>query len=197
MKFYFCVHMRITVIDNHDSFTYNLVELLREAGAHKIYVMHNDQILNNEIGKSSHIIIGPGPGIPSETTSIQNIIKEYCNNKSILGVCLGFQAIVEVFGGALKRLDSVMHGVSSRVDIVVDNGLFTGIPSPFAAGRYHSWVVDRLPSPLITTAVCDELVMAVKHTDLTVQGIQFHPESFLTPQGLRIIKNWMVTSNNQ
>lgn len=188
--------MRITVIDNHDSFTYNLVELLREAGAQKIYVMHNDQILDNEIGKSSHILIGPGPGIPSETASIRNIIEEYCNNKPILGVCLGFQAIVEVFGGTLKRLDSVMHGISSSVDIVVNNGLFNGIPSPFAAGRYHSWVVDSLPSSLIATAVCDELVMAVGHTDLDVQGIQFHPESFLTPQGLGIIKNWMISANN-
>jgi anthranilate synthase component 2 len=186
--------MKILVFDNYDSFTYNLVQYLEKVSNAKVEVFRNDKISLKEINKYDKILLSPGPGLPREAGILLDVIREYAPTKSILGVCLGQQAIGEVFGGKLINLDSVYHGVATEMEVVKEDVLFKGIPKKFKAGRYHSWVVDekQFPSELEIT-VKDEngYVMGLRHKKLDVRGVQFHPESILTEYGLEMIKNWV------
>lgn len=186
--------MQVILIDNHDSFTFNLVELIREAGSHNIRIIKNDEVDEHTFGETDKIIISPGPGLPSETINLYHIIRENAPNHSILGICLGFQAIVEVFGGNLEQLDQVKHGTVSYVSAKETEPLFRSIVSPFPVGRYHSWIAKRIPDSLEVTAWSEGIIMGIRHKVHKVQGLQFHPESFLTPSGLHLMKNWLSDS---
>ena len=186
--------MKIVIIDNYDSFTYNLSHLVKELGA-EVDVLRNDQFSLDEIEAYSKIILSPGPGIPSEAGLLLDVIRRYAGRKPILGVCLGHQAIGEVFGGRLENLSDVFHGVATLCHIVADDAIFNGLEREITVGRYHSWVVSRegLPDCLEVTAVSDEgQIMALCHRELNIRGIQFHPESVLTPDGKTMLKNWML-----
>lgn len=186
--------MNILVLDNYDSFTYNLVHLLEKVCDHTIEVHRNDKISLAEIGRFDKILLSPGPGVPEEAGILLDVIKTYAGKKSILGVCLGLQAIGESFGATLKNLDHVFHGVATPVQIIKEDVLFAGCPQEFKAGRYHSWVIDAqgLPDCLEITAT-DPVgnIMAVRHKTLDVKGVQFHPESILSEYGETIIGNWI------
>ena len=185
--------MKIVIIDNYDSFTYNLSHLVKELGA-EVTVVRNDQFRLDELEPYDRIILSPGPGIPSEAGLLLDVIRTYADSKPILGVCLGHQAIGEAFGATLENLTEVFHGVATPCHIVADDPLFSGIPRTTAIGRYHSWVVSRdaLPQCLEVTAVSDEgQIMALRHRHLNVRGIQFHPESVLTPDGKKMLQNFL------
>lgn len=186
--------MKILVLDNYDSFTYNLVHLVKGLGYNDVDVVRNDKISLDEVGKYDKIILSPGPGIPSEAGVMLELIRRYAPTKSILGICLGEQAIGEAFGAELQNLANVYHGVDSRVIVTEDDVLFSGMEDGFEAGRYHSWVVSRegFPAELKVTAVDSEgRIMALAHREYDVRGVQFHPESVLTPQGEKMISNWL------
>ena len=185
--------MKVVVIDNYDSFTYNLVHLLKDLGA-DVTVFRNDKFRLEQLESFDKIVLSPGPGIPSEAGLLLDVIREYAGKKPILGVCLGHQAIGEVFGAQLENLSDVFHGVATPCQITVDDLLFTGLSSEITVGRYHSWVVSRqsFPGCLEITAVSPEgQIMALRHKDYDVRGIQFHPESVLTPDGKTMINNWL------
>ena len=185
--------MKIVIIDNYDSFTYNLSHLVKELGA-EVTVMRNDQFELADLEPYSKIILSPGPGIPSEAGLLLDVIKTYAGKKPILGVCLGHQAIGESFGGKLENLSDVFHGVATPCRIIADDPIFSGIERTITIGRYHSWVVSNegLPDCLEVTAVSDEgQIMALRHRELNVRGIQFHPESVLTPDGRKMLQNWL------
>ena len=185
--------MKIVIIDNYDSFTYNLSHLVKELGA-EVTVVRNDQFELADLEQYSKIILSPGPGIPSEAGLLLDVIRTYAGKKPILGVCLGHQAIGEVFGAKLENLSDVFHGVATPCHIVADDPIFSGIPRDITIGRYHSWVVSRedFPDYLEITAVSDEgQIMALRHRELNIRGIQFHPESILTPDGKKMLQNWM------
>ena len=185
--------MKIVIIDNYDSFTYNLSHLVKELGA-EVTVVRNDQFELADLEPYSKIILSPGPGIPSEAGLLLDVIRTYAGKKPILGVCLGHQAIGEVFGGKLENLSDVFHGVATPCHIIADDPIFSGIDRDITIGRYHSWVVSNegLPDCLEVTAVSDERqVMALRHKTLNVRGIQFHPESVLTPDGKKMIQNFL------
>lgn len=182
----------VLVIDNYDSFTYNLVHYLEDLGC-GVTVKRNDQLTLEEVNAFDKIVLSPGPGIPDEAGLLKDIIKTYAPTKSIFGVCLGQQAIAEVFGGSLINLDKVYHGIATTVDIIKADILFEGLPKQIAVGRYHSWVVNpNLPDVLEATSVDENgQVMSLRHKVYDVRAVQFHPESVLTPQGKQIIKNWI------
>jgi len=196
--------MKIVIIDNYDSFTYNLSHLVKELGA-EVTVYRNDQFELSQLEPFSKIILSPGPGIPSEAGLLLDVIRTYAGRKPILGVCLGHQAIGEAFGGRLENLTEVFHGVATPCHITSDDPLFSGLPSEITVGRYHSWVVSKegLPDCLEITAESDDgqqigdekstsgQIMALRHRELNVRGIQFHPESVLTPGGRRMLQNWL------
>ena len=185
--------MKTVIIDNYDSFTYNLAHLVRELGA-EVTVLRNDQFSIEALEAYDKIILSPGPGIPSEAGLLLDVIKTYAGRKPMLGVCLGHQAIGEAFGARLENLSEVFHGVATPAHIVADDPIFCGLPETFTVGRYHSWVVatDQLPDCLTVTAVSDEgQIMALRHKEYDIHGIQFHPESVLTPEGSIIIKNFI------
>ena len=185
--------MKIVIIDNYDSFTYNLSHLVKALGA-EVTVLRNDQFQLADLEPYSKIILSPGPGIPSEAGLLLDVIRTYAGRKPILGVCLGHQAIGEAFGARLQNLSDVFHGVATPCHITCDDALFSGISRHITVGRYHSWVVaaDNLPDCLEVTAVSDEgQIMALRHRDLNVRGIQFHPESVLTPDGKQMLQNWL------
>ena len=183
--------MKIIVIDNYDSFTYNLVHYLEDLDC-EVTVKRNDNINLKYVEKFDKILISPGPGIPDEAGMTKKIIEEFYDKKSILGVCLGHQAIGEVFGGKLLNLKEVFHGVSTEIEIVANDPLFKKIPNKFKVGRYHSWIVKDLNDSLVPLAYDDNKnVMALKHKDHDVWGVQFHPESILTEHGKTILKNWI------
>lgn len=186
--------MKILLFDNYDSFTYNLRHILLQLGA-DVEVFRNDKISLEEVDRFDKILLSPGPGIPSEAGILLPLIKRYAPEKSILGVCLGEQAIGEAFGAKLCNLSQVYHGVSSQIKVTAEDPLFKGLGTEFTAGRYHSWVVSRdgLPECLEVTATDTEegLIMGLRHRQYDVRGIQFHPESLLTPSGDAIIKNWL------
>jgi len=186
---------RILVFDNYDSFTYNLVHLVEKILHQKVEVFRNDQIPLEDVKGFDKIILSPGPGIPSEAGLLLPLIREYASTKSILGVCLGHQAIAEAFGGTLINLKEVYHGVATTVRVTVPSAdLFQGLPEELEVGRYHSWVVagPGFPDELEITARDEkDMIMALQHKKYDVRGVQFHPESILTPRGEAILKNWL------
>ena len=185
--------INIVIIDNYDSFTYNLAHLVKELGA-KVTVYRNDQFVLNQLEPFDKIILSPGPGIPSEAGLLLDVIKTYAGRKPILGVCLGHQAIGEHFGGRLTNLEDVYHGVQTEGTQFGTDPIFHGLPKRIKMGRYHSWVVDtqNFPNDLEITAMSDDgCIMGLKHKRYDVHGIQFHPESVLTPEGKQIIKNFL------
>lgn len=185
--------MKIVIIDNYDSFTYNLSHLVKELGA-DVTVFRNDKFLLNEIEQYDKIILSPGPGIPSEAGLLLDVIRTYRGRKPMLGVCLGHQAIGEVFGARLTNPSTVYHGVATEGTQYGNDPIFRGMPKRIIMGRYHSWVVDStsLPECLEVTAMSDDgYIMALRHRHYDIHGIQFHPESVLTPEGRQIVKNWL------
>lgn len=191
--------MKILVFDNYDSFTYNLVHLVEKLMHTKVEVYRNDQIPLEKVKEYDKIILSPGPGIPEEAGLLLPLIKEYAATKSILGVCLGHQAIGEAFGGKLTNLSTVYHGVATPIEVKrikskFNNSLFEGLPDRFDVGRYHSWIVneENFPDELEVTARDENnYIMALQHKRYDVQGVQFHPESVLTPLGEVILRNWL------
>ena len=184
---------KILVIDNYDSFTYNLVHYLEDLGC-DVTVKRNDQLSLNEIRDYHKILLSPGPGIPDEAGLLKEIIATYAETKSILGVCLGQQAIAEVFGGTIKNLETVYHGVATAITITVDDEpLFNGLDKTIEVGRYHSWVVaNELPDELEATSFDENgQIMSLRHKIYDVKGVQYHPESVLTPNGKQILENWL------
>lgn len=185
--------MNIALIDNYDSFTYNLCHLLKELGAH-VTVLPNDRFQLSELEAYDKLILSPGPGVPSEAGLLLPVIRTYAGTKPILGVCLGEQAIGEAFGARLLNLQQVFHGIQSPIHIERPSYLFRGLPSTLPVGRYHSWIVDdtHFPDCLEVTARSDEgYIMALRHRQWDVQGIQFHPESVLTPDGKTLVANFL------
>lgn len=194
--------MKILVLDNYDSFTFNLVQLLRESCEAQIEVFRNDKISLDEVADFDKILLSPGPGLPAESGILMSLIERYAAEKSILGICLGLQAIVEVYGGKLQNLPQVIHGVATPIHITKSCNLFHGLASPFMAGRYHSWIADSatLPACLEVTALdAQQQIMAIQHKHFELSAVQFHPESILTPEGQKIIQNWLniPTSSSQ
>lgn len=188
--------MKILVIDNYDSFTYNLVHIIRALGyGPQMDVFRNDAITLEEVAKYDRIVLSPGPGIPSEAGIMPEVIRRYAATKPILGVCLGHQAIGEAFGAELYNLSEVLHGIGTNVNILEpEDPVFEGVPASFQIGRYHSWAVNKatMNGKLKILAVDDAgEVMALKHRDYPVYGLQFHPESIITEHGIQLIKNWL------
>ena len=184
---------KVLVIDNYDSFTYNLVHYLQDLDC-DVTVKRNDKLALEEVDAFEKILLSPGPGIPDEAGLLKPIIKQYAATKSILGICLGQQAIAEVFGGSIKNLTEVYHGVSSEIEQTnQDEVLYKNIPQKLEVGRYHSWVVSKdLPENLEATSIDENgEIMSLKHKTLDVRAVQYHPESILTPQGKQILKNWV------
>lgn len=186
--------MSILLFDNYDSFTYNLLHILKELGV-EVEVHRNDKISLDEVDRFDKIVLSPGPGIPEEAGILLPLIERYAPTKTILGVCLGEQAIGQVFGAKLINLPHVHHGVCSDIRVTANDPIFEGLSPAFRAGRYHSWAVSKedFPDCLEITAedIVDGQIMGLRHREYNVRGIQFHPESVLTPQGKRIIANWM------
>lgn len=185
--------MKIVIIDNYDSFTYNLAHLVKELNA-EVTVFRNDQFQLSELDRFDKIILSPGPGIPSEAGLLMDVIRKYAGRKPMLGVCLGHQAIGEAFGAKLTNLSEVYHGVATPCTQFGNDPVFEGLPKRIEIGRYHSWVVDKsgFPDCLDITAVSDDgQIMGLKHKNYDIRGIQFHPESVLTPDGKKMIQNWL------
>jgi anthranilate synthase component II len=193
--------MKILIIDNYDSFTFNLVHLVNEIGL-QCDVWRNDKFAIGDADTYSHIILSPGPGIPSEAGLLLEVIEKYAPTKSIFGVCLGQQAIAEVFGGKLYNLSRPMHGIATPIKVIdPQEKLFAELPQSFKVGRYHSWVVDRdgLPDILTVTAIDeqDNSIMALRHKQYDVCGVQFHPESVLTEYGRALMENWLEMPHSE
>jgi len=180
------------MLDNYDSFTYNLVHYLEDLNC-EVTVKRNDQLSLEEVDEFNEIVLSPGPGIPDEAGLLKPIIQTYAATKRIFGVCLGQQAIGEVFGGTLVNLDQVYHGVATSITIIEDDYIYEGMPKNIEVGRYHSWVVDqKLPDTLIATSVDENgQIMSLKHKEYDVRAVQYHPESVLTPYGKQLLKNWL------
>lgn len=183
---------KVFVIDNYDSFTYNLVHYLEELNC-EVTVKRNDQFDLDELEAYPYLLLSPGPGIPDESGLLKQAIKRYAPTKKILGICLGQQAIGEVFGGSLLNLDQVYHGIATPVTIILEDVLFKGLPKTLEVGRYHSWVVaSPLPEVLEATSVDEQgQLMSLRHKTYDVRGVQYHPESILTPHGKKILENWI------
>ena len=196
--------MKILVFDNYDSFTYNLVHLVEKITHTRVDVCRNDQLPLEKVEDYDKIILSPGPGIPEEAGLLLPLIRAYASRKSILGVCLGHQAIGEAFGGQLTNLSAVYHGVATPVMTGKKNNLavsplFNGLPDQFMVGRYHSWIVNEetFPAELEITARDEHgFIMALQHKTYDIQGVQFHPESVLTPEGEQILRNWLIQTPN-
>ncbi len=183
----------ILVIDNYDSFTYNLVHYLQDLGC-EVTVKRNDKLTLEEVDNYDKILLSPGPGIPDEAGLLKPIIKAYGATKSILGICLGQQAIAEVYGGRIENLNKVYHGVSTSIERVgEDTVLYKGLARELEVGRYHSWVVSKdLPKELISTSIdANGEIMSLRHVEYDVRAVQYHPESILTPEGKKLLKNWV------
>ena len=185
---------KILILDNYDSFTYNLVHLVEKVSDIPFDVFRNDEIELSEINKYDKILLSPGPGLPKDAGIMPELIKTYSETKNIFGVCLGLQAIGEAFGAKLKNLENVFHGVATEIEIIKKDFLFNKCPKKFKVGRYHSWVVDSndLPSCFDTTAIdTDKNIMSLSHKTLKIKGVQFHPESILSEYGEDIMRNWL------
>ncbi len=186
--------MKILIFDNYDSFTYNLVHLVKELGFTDVDVYRNDKIALEDVAQYDKIILSPGPGIPSEAGLLLPLIREYAGKKPILGVCLGHQAIGEAFGAKLSNLEDVYHGVATNIQVVKPDYIFDELGSELEVGRYHSWIVssDNVPDCLEITATDDNgKIMALRHREYDIHGVQFHPESVLTPAGEIIVRNFL------
>ena len=188
--------MRILVLDNYDSFTYNLVHIIRELGyGEHMDVFRNDKILLDDVEQFDKILLSPGPGIPEEAGIMLDLIRKYGASKSMLGICLGHQGIGEVYGAELYNMREVLHGVETPIDLVLEEDiLFKDVPASFNVCRYHSWAVksETVDGPLVINSVDKEgIVMGISHKEYDVRGLQFHPESILTENGIQIIKNWL------
>ncbi len=185
----------IVIIDNFDSFTYNLVHLIHEAGYQDVVVLKNNAFEIEDLQQYDYIVLSPGPGLPDEAGLLKEVIRAYGSSKKILGVCLGLQAIGEVYGGHLINLETVFHGIRTQIHIIDENDpILKGIGTQFEAGRYHSWVISQedFPQALIVTARdSDGQIMAARHRDFQVYGVQFHPESYMTPQGIVMMRNFL------
>jgi anthranilate synthase component II len=186
--------MKILVIDNYDSFTYNLVHALKKFDGVTVTVKRNDEVAESDPDLYDKIVFSPGPGLPEEAGSMLSIIQNYAGKKPMLGVCLGHQAIGESFGGTLQNMNDVLHGIATPIHVVSKSYLFENMPETFNAGRYHSWIVEKetLPAILEITSLDDEdRIMSFQHREFDIQGVQFHPESILTPLGETILENWV------
>jgi anthranilate synthase component 2 len=192
---------KIVVIDNYDSFTYNLVHALSQITGSKVDVFRNDRVEIPELAKYSHIVLSPGPGLPEEAGKLKEIIRTYAPERRMLGVCLGHQAIAEVFGGRLINIRKVFHGVSTRIRVLDrEDYLFRNLPDEFEGGRYHSWIVSDgdLPASLKVTARAEDgEIMGMRHTQYDVRGVQFHPESILTNCGTDLLTNWVIGDDTE
>jgi len=190
--------MKLLILDNYDSFTYNLVQFVEELLDREITIKRNDEIDLGDVGDFDTIIFSPGPGLPKDAGIMPEVLKKYANSKRILGVCLGHQAIIEAFGGEIRNLDSVYHGVATNIIRTEQESiLFKDIPTEFKAGRYHSWsgVMKLFPKELVVTAVDEQNeIMALRHKELDVYGVQFHPESIMTPYGKKMLANFLGLS---
>jgi len=186
---------KVLVLDNYDSFTYNLVHYIEANPNYEVDVYRNDEISIQDIDQYQTIVLSPGPGLPKDAGILKEVIKQYAPTKKILGVCLGMQAIGEVFGGQLENLNTVFHGVANLLSVTeTSDALFKGLPAQFNVGRYHSWVIsrDQFPQELIVTSVEENnQIMSVKHKNYSLYGVQFHPESILTEHGKEIINNFL------
>jgi len=185
---------KIVIIDNYDSFTYNLVHAVEQLQGHTIDVYRNDEITIKQCGEYDYIIISPGPGIPEESGHTLEIIRTYYKSKKIFGVCLGLQAIIVAMGGKLKNLPKVQHGIETEMIVKVSEPIYKGINDVFIAGRYHSWVADRDTFPDTLAVNCvdhDGEIMGLYHREYPVYGVQFHPESIMTPDGNRMLENFL------
>lgn len=186
--------MKLLVLDNYDSFTYNLVHLIEKVSEISFEVYRNDKISLSEVQAFDKILLSPGPGLPNDAGIMPELIKKYACNKSIFGVCLGFQAIGEAFGAQLKNPDAVYHGIATPIHLTNQDFIFNNCPGQFTVGRYHSWVIDnnQLPCSIIVTAVDEQNnIMAAKHRQYDVRGVQFHPESILSEYGELVLSNWL------
>ena len=186
--------MKLLILDNYDSFTYNLVHLVEKVSDISFDVFQNDKISLIDINNYNKILLSPGPGLPKDSGIMPELLKHYHKSKSIFGVCLGLQAIGETFGASLSNLPTVYHGIATPVNIINNDLIFNDCPKTFIAGRYHSWVIknESLPHELIVTAIDENNnIMAAKHKTFDVRGVQFHPESILSEYGEKIIKNWL------
>lgn len=185
---------KILILDNYDSFTYNIVHLVNELGV-ETDVFRNDRITVEEVGQYDRIILSPGPGLPCEAGVLSEVIRRYAPEKSILGICLGEQAIGECFGATLENLSEVYHGVHTTVQVIAEEKMFEGLGDHFEVGRYHSWVVSRKGLPDCLTVTAEDAhgqIMALAHKTYDVRGVQFHPESIMTPKGKKMIANWLA-----
>ena len=186
--------MKLLVLDNYDSFTYNLVHLIEKVSEIPFDVIRNDKISIDAVKAYDKILLSPGPGLPKDAGIMPELIKQYGSSKSILGVCLGLQAIGEAYGGSLKNLETVFHGIATPITIISEDIIFNGCPKTFTVGRYHSWVINnnQLPTELQITATDEQgNIMALKHRTHDVRGVQFHPESILSEYGETMIHNWL------
>ncbi len=184
---------KVLVLDNYDSFTYNLVHYIESIGP-EVDVFRNDKITVEEAAKYKQIVLSPGPGVPKDAGIMPELIQKLAPTHKILGVCLGHQAIGEAFGGTISNLDKVYHGLATPCSVVIPDAIFNGLPQKLNVGRYHSWVVDQpLPKDLELTAIDMESnqIMAMRHVRYNVRGVQFHPESVLTEYGLKMVQNWL------
>jgi anthranilate synthase component II len=189
--------MKILLLDNYDSFTHNLAQLLEESGLCSFDIMKNDEIILSNVNKYDKILLSPGPGIPSEAGQMMDLISEYYNIKPILGVCLGMQAIAEFFGGEIYNMSKVYHGIKQEITVNYNEILFSELSENQIVGLYHSWAVseENFPSELrITAKSTDEIIMALTHKKHNVRGVQFHPESYITENGKQMIENWLLLS---
>jgi anthranilate synthase component 2 len=187
--------VKVLLIDNYDSFTYNLVQLLEQTGLCEYQVIKNDEITIDRVHSFDKILFSPGPGLPADAGKMNEIIRTFSKTKSILGICLGHQAICEVFGGKLENLSKPMHGIKEEISIDSTDYLFEGIPRMIYGGLYHSWVVDEKSLPSCIKIIArnkDGLIMGISHTEYDVKGLQFHPESVMTEYGAAIMKNWLM-----
>jgi len=185
--------MKILVVDNYDSFTYNLVHIIRELG-HDMNIVLNDQFELDEVDAYEHVLLSPGPGVPKDAGLMPALIERYAPSKNILGVCLGHQAIGEAFGSSLFNLEKVYHGIVTPIEVLEEDRIFSGLPKSYQVCRYHSWVIekDTLSNDLMITSVAENgNIMSVKHKEYNVRGVQFHPESIMTEHGITLMKNWL------
>ncbi len=185
---------RLLIIDNYDSFTYNLVQLIEQCGENDFVIVKNDEISLSKAGNFDRFLFSPGPGIPSEAGIMCDLIRHYASEKKMLGICLGHQAIAECFGAKLVQMENVMHGMACETILTGEDKLFNNMPSHFITARYHSWLVssDSFPDELVITAVDNQQqIMGIKHKQFDIHGLQFHPESFITQGGVTIIRNWL------